>query len=29
MRGEKYRIISARYATKKEVDDYYWQYQDL
>lgn len=25
-RGEKYRIISARYATKKEVDDYYGQY---
>ena len=22
-RGENYRIISARYATKKEVDDYY------
>ena len=28
-RGEKYRIISARYATKKEVDDYYGQYQNL
>ena len=25
-RGEKYRIISARYATKKEIDDYYGQY---
>lgn len=25
-RGEKYRIISARYATKKETDDYYGQY---
>jgi len=22
-RGENYRIVSARYATKKEVDDYY------
>ena len=28
-RGEKYRIISARYATKKEVDDYYGQYSYL
>ena len=25
-RGEKYRIISARYATKKEIDNYYGQY---
>ena len=25
-RGEKYRIISARYATKKEMDNYYGQY---
>ena len=28
-RGEKYRIISARYATKEEEDEYYGQYQDL
>lgn len=28
-RGEKYRMISARYATRKEVDDYYGQYQNL
>ena len=28
-RGEKYRLISARYATKKEIDDYYGQYQNL
>lgn len=28
-RVEKYRIISARYATKKEIDDYYGQYQNL
>ena len=25
-RTDKYRIISARYATKKEVNDYYGQY---
>ena len=25
-RGEKFRIISARYATKKEVNDYYGQF---
>ena len=25
-RGENYRIISARYATKKEIDNYYGQY---
>ena len=28
-RKEKYRIISARYATKKEIDDYYGQYSYL
>ena len=28
-RGEKYRIISARYATKEEEDDYYGQYPHL
>ena len=28
-RGEKYRIISARYATTEEEDRYYGQYQDL
>jgi len=28
-RGEKYRIISARYATKEEEEEYYGQYQDL
>ena len=28
-RGEKYRLISARYANKKEVDDYYGQYSYL
>ena len=28
-RGEKYRIISARYATKEEEDEYYGQYQNL
>ena len=28
-RGEKYRLISARYATQKEVDDYYGQYSYL
>ena len=28
-RGEKYRIISARYATRKEIDDYYGKYQNL
>jgi len=28
-RGEKYRIISARYAIKKKVDDYYGQYSYL
>ena len=27
--GEKYRIISARYATKEEEDEYYGQYQNL
>ena len=25
-RGENYRIVSARYATKKEIDNYYGQY---
>ena len=28
-RTEKYRIISARYATKKEENDYYGQYSYL
>ncbi|MBQ7198166.1 MAG: BrnT family toxin [Selenomonadaceae bacterium] len=28
-RSEKYRIISARQATKKEEDFYYGQYSDL
>ena len=28
-RGEKYRIISARYATKEEEHDYYGQYPHL
>lgn len=28
-RTEKYRLISARYATKKEVKKYYGQYQNL
>ena len=28
-RSEKYRIISARYATKKEEQDYYGQYSYL
>ncbi len=28
-RGEKYRIISARYATTEEEDKYYGQYKDL
>ena len=28
-RGEKYRIISARYATKEEEDEYYGQYPYL
>ena len=28
-RGEKYRLISARYANKKEVNDYYGQYSYL
>ena len=28
-RGERYRIISARLATKKEVEEYYGQYQNL
>lgn len=28
-RGEKYRLISARKATKKEEDLYYGQYQSL
>jgi len=28
-RGERYRIISARYADRKEIDEYYGQYQNL
>ena len=28
-RREKYRIISARYATKEEEDEYYGQYPNL
>ncbi len=28
-RGEKYRLISARFANKREEDEYYGQYQDL
>ena len=28
-RGEKYRLISARYADKKEQEDYYGQYKNL
>lgn len=28
-RGEKYRLISARYANKHEEDEYYGQYPDL
>ena len=28
-RGEKYRIISARYATSDEEDEYYGQYSNL
>lgn len=28
-RGERYRIISARYATKDEEDEYYGQYPNL
>lgn len=28
-RGEKYRLISARYATKSEEDEYYGQYPNL
>ena len=28
-RGEKYRIISARYASKQEEEDYYGQYSYL
>ena len=28
-RGENYRIISARLADKKEVTEYYGQYQNL
>ena len=28
-RGEKYRIISARYATSEEEDEYYGQYPNL
>ena len=28
-RGEKFRLISARYATKKEVEEYYGQYSYL
>lgn len=28
-RGEKYRLISARYATTEEEDEYYGQYPNL
>ena len=28
-RGEKYRLISARFANKREEDEYYGQYLDL
>lgn len=28
-RGEKYRLISARFANKREEDEYYGQYNDL
>ena len=28
-RGEKYRLISARLANKREEDEYYGQYPDL
>ena len=28
-RSERYRIISARYATKDEEDEYYGQYPNL
>ena len=28
-RGEKYRLISARFANKREEEEYYGQYQDL
>ena len=28
-RQDKYRLISARYANKKEIDDYYGQYSYL
>ena len=28
-RGEKYRLISARYATTKEEEEYYGQYPNL
>ena len=28
-RGEKYRLISARLANKREEDEYYGQYKDL
>lgn len=28
-RGEKFRLISARYANKKEIDEYYGQYSYL
>ncbi len=28
-RGERLRLISARYATKEEEDEYYGQYSDL
>ena len=28
-RGEKYRIISARYATSEEEDEYYGQYPNI
>ena len=28
-RGEKYRLISARYATRNEIEDYYGQYSYL
>ena len=28
-RGEKYRLISARFANKREEEEYYGQYPDL
>lgn len=28
-RSEKYRLISARYADREEIDEYYGQYQNL